>query len=199
MVNSRWASRSEAGFSIVEVLVALAIILIALSATSQILVSTTAAIVNQQQLTLARGILYSKISSELMTESRSKSDNGPYVSPPASGTFPVNPVNGPVLTRQAHWSNGLSTSDQQNGIVFTVDRVWGWCSPTGLSPSYVMGNYTVLPSEPLTPVYEMAIRVSWVSKYPSSVSQVVVIPLPFSAAPTYQYPTSSNDCPAALK
>ncbi len=186
---SKGALGEESGFSVAEVVLALVIILIALVATSQVLTSTTEAVVNQQQLNSARGLLSSTVQAELTAESQA-----------SSTTFPVDPNPAPSLTVAAAWPSTPTSTQTVSGFKFNVYQVWGWCAPTsGSSP--VMSTYSgyVPPYAPPYPVYEMAVKVTWSSNYPSSISQVTEIPLPPSQAATYSYPTSSNNCPAGLK
>lgn len=171
-------SRSEAGFSLVEVVLALAVIMIAIFATTQVLVSTTTAVVNQQQVNLARGILYSTTQSELIAESQASSTQ-----------FPI------------HGPGATTRTTKAGGFTFTVRQVWGWCAPSASSTPSTLGNYpTALyptPVEPTYPVYVMAVTVSWKSSYPSSVNQVTEVPVPLADASTYvNYPSSSNNCPS---
>ncbi len=182
---SKGALGEESGFSVAEVVLALVIILIALVATSQVLTSTTEAVVNQQQLNSARGLLSSTVQAELTAESQA-----------SSTTFPVDPNPAPSLTVAAAWPSTPTSTQTVSGFKFDVYQVWGWCAPTGSPP--VMGNYTGY-TAPAYPVYEMAVKVTWSSNYPSSISQVTEIPLPPSQAATYSYPTSSSNCPAGLK
>lgn len=179
---SRRVAGSESGFSLVEVVLALVIIMIALAATTQVLTSTTEAVVNQQQLTSARGVLYSTVQAELTAESQMSATQFP--------------VHGPSSLSPAQWPSNPTAYQIVSGFKFNIYKVWGWCAPT-TSPPHTMGNYTSY-AAPLYPSYEMAVKVTWHSLYPASVSQVTVIPLPPSDASTYSYPTSSTNCPASL-
>ncbi|MHB8319833.1 MAG: PulJ/GspJ family protein [Acidimicrobiales bacterium] len=186
---SKGALGEESGFSVAEVVLALVIILIALVATSQVLTSTTEAVVNQQQLNSARGLLSSTVQAELTAESQA-----------SSTTFPVDPNPAPPLTVAAAWPSTPTSTQTVSGFKFNVYQVWGWCAPTsGSSPVMSTYNGYVRPYAPPYPVYEMAVKVTWRSNYPSSISQVTEIPLPPSQAATYSYPASSSNCPAGLK
>ena len=178
--RARDATRhSDAGFGLVEIMVAFAVFMICFIPLMQLLPASAAIITQNTNRTMATAV----VNSTLLNDQSQLSVNG------NAPTF--DPIN---ANKPASWGSAVRTATSQNGSNFEIYTLSGWCRT-----QVALGNGTVLAAD--QPTFHILVKVGWGKNLTnSSTTNVVVdsteIPATVSSAP----PVGAvvNECPLGL-